>query len=76
MFISINQLAAAYEKLGFVQEPGHPFSVTRDSDGLRMFHSPFEGELEVIFVIEEAAVWDPGLADQLRDAIVEILDSE
>ena len=78
MFISIEQLAAAYRKLGFVQEPGEPVAFKRASDGLMMSHPPIDGEgdLVALFVIQDAVVWDPALAIQLRDAIEEVLESE
>lgn len=78
MFISIEQLAAAYGKLGFVQEPGEPFVFKRASDGLLMSHSPTneKRDLVALFVIQDAVVWEPALAIQLRDAIEEVLESE
>ena len=78
MFITIEQLAAAYGKLGFVQEPGEPFSFKRACDGLLMSHPPINGERDMVavFAIQDAVVWDPALAIQLRDAIEEVLESE
>lgn len=78
MFISIDQLAAAYGKLGFVQEPGEPVAFKRACDGLMMSHPPIDGERDLValFIIQDAVVWDPALAIQLRDAIEEVLDSE
>ena len=78
MFISIDQLAAAYGKLGFVQEPGEPVAFKRASDGLMMSHPSIDGkrDLVALFVIQDAVVWDPALAIQLRDAIEEVLESE
>lgn len=68
MFVSINQLFEAYKRLGFVQRPGEPFVFDRE-DGLMMFHPPFDGEVAVEFIIEDAATWDPVLAEQLLAAI-------
>lgn len=78
MFISIEQLAAAYGKLGFAQEPDEPFSFKRTCDGLLMSHPPIneEEDLVALFVIQDAVVWDPALAIQLRGAIEEVLESE
>ena len=66
--VSISQLAAAYSRMGFVQKSNDPFTFERD-DGLMLFHHPFDGEVELTFILEDIAVWDPGLADRLRDII-------
>lgn len=78
MFLTIGQLVAAYGKLGFAQDPDEPFSFKRACDGLVMSHPPIDEERDLValFVIQDAVVWDPSLAIQLRGAIEEVLESE
>ena len=67
--ISIDRLVAAYKDLGFIQRPDDPQVFERSSDGLMLFHAPFGEEIELEFILEDVARWDPDLADQLRNAI-------
>lgn len=72
--ISLDQLKSAYCGLGFHQDPSDPYSFRRGSDGLCMFHHPFEGKVEASFIAEDASNWDEDVADALSSRIGKLLE--
>jgi hypothetical protein len=73
MEVSVEALAEAYRRLGFIpcDESEGMLSFKRLCDDLIMFHSvisPGRG-LDLSFILEDARRWDADLSDQLRDAL-------
>ena len=73
MLVHVDVITAAYEQIGFaLLESGPDFYVYGQGDE-RFFHHTIDGELETAFVLEQAALWNPEVAVELRQALAELL---
>ena len=51
--ITIEQLTAIYEAMGFVRSLMEPSCFVREKDGLMFFHQPFEGRFYLAIVVDD-----------------------
>jgi hypothetical protein len=72
MFVSLDLLVDVYVQLGFRQCTGDPFVFVR-SDGAQVFHAPFEGMVDLGFVIEDIGHLDSALSERFRAIVLELL---
>ena len=72
MDYSIEQVTAAYERIGIYPLPEDAFTFCVQVTGDLIFHAPFSGSLSVEFLLEDTADVDPDLAEKLYETLGEL----
>ena len=74
MLLHREQLAEAYQQLGFTRTDSNGFTVFRRNEDHTAMHYAFhDNEVESSFVLEDAETVDPVLAEKLKEAIFRVL---